>query len=302
MSFTTLQNTPIEIDLLSLVNDNGWTLNGNTATHESCNDGTITYNEPFIANEVYDVSIQIVNISGGLLNIGLGNAVVSYTTAGFKQFTLTSTTATPYLSLYSNANCTVSILSIRKQEADYDISPTSTNTIVYSQENKKWVSFVNYNPDTGFSLFTNLYTFKDAVMYGHTDKVNRNKYYGAEYDSRVNLPFAGNGTKTFQSIAIHCNELLITTENGIKTSLGQVSDLVAKDFEQFILDDGVTTVSIYDREGVSTANFLRDSNTNILTGDRLKGRWTTIELTTTTEKDFKLFKVVLKSQVSTPAE
>ena len=64
-SFTTLQNTPIEIDLLALVNDNGWSFDSDTAIHESCNQGTISLNQTFLANLNYDISLVIESIVEG---------------------------------------------------------------------------------------------------------------------------------------------------------------------------------------------------------------------------------------------
>ncbi len=39
--FTTLQNTPLTIDLLAQARTTGWTINGTQAIHESCNAGYI---------------------------------------------------------------------------------------------------------------------------------------------------------------------------------------------------------------------------------------------------------------------
>jgi hypothetical protein len=302
-NFTTLQNTPIEIDLLALVNDNGWSFNANVAIHESCNAGTITLDSGFTANLSYDISIVIESISAGLLRVGLGNATpIDYTTAGDKSLTLISTTANTKLFLFSNANCRVRVLTVKQQATAADLSPNKTDTIVYTEskvENikSKWTSYLNCYPDTGFSLFTNLYTFKDGSMHSHTDRVNRNRIYGTTYNSRVKLPFSTDQAKTYTNLEIRSNELLITTVDGVETSLGHISDLLAEDFLRFSMADGISVVDVYDNEGIYAAKFLRDK-ANYLEGERLKGSYITVELTTTDEKNFKLYRVIVKSQYS----
>lgn len=303
MAYTTLQNTPIEINLLSLVNDNGWSFLDGKAIHESCNDGFITYDEEFEANAEYEVTLLVESISGGIVRVDFGDySSNDITTTGLTELTIESTTATPKIKVYSNANTVIKVLSIRKLPVDIDLDPTKQETIVYSLDNNKWTRFENYYPDYGFSLFNKQFTFKDGKMYDHSDADNRARFYGNIFPCKIKVPFASPQTRTFQSISIKTDKLLITTEDGITTNLGQVSDLVAQDFNQFTLADGITTVEVYDKEGNFTANFLRDSNTDIITGDRLKGNWIAIELTTTDDNDFRLFKVVLKSQISTPNE
>lgn len=298
----TLQNTPKEINLLELVNDNGWSFNGDKAIHESCNAGTITYSEIFRATFDYTITLNLESISGGYLEVLLGDDSEQFTTAGFKTLTLNSTTINPKLALYSNANCVVQVLTIKKEQTPEDIDEDKTDTIVYSLDAQKWTRYDNYYPDFGFSMFTTMYTFKDGVMYSHNDTENRNTFYGEEFKSRIEVPFSSPMVKTFQSLKIESNKLLITTTDGIQTSLGHVSDLIGQDFEQFTLDDGITTVTVYDKEGNFTANFLRDKNTDINFGDRLKGRYITVKLTTTDDQDFKLYKVIVKFAISTPNE
>lgn len=298
----TYQNTPKEINLLALVNDNGWSFSGDKVIHESCNAGVITYSEIFKANFDYTVTLNIESISGGYLEVRLGNDSEQFTTAGFKTLTLNSTTVNPKLALYSNANCVVQVLTIKQEETPEDIDEDKTDTIVYSLDAQKWTRYDNYYPDFGFSMFTTMYTFKDGVMYSHNDTENRNTFYGEEFKSRIEVPFSSPMVKTFQSLKIESNKLLITTTDGIQTSLGHVSDLIGQDFEQFTLDDGITTVTVYDKEGNFTANFLRDKNTDINFGDRLKGRYITVKLTTTDDQDFKLYKVIVKFAISTPNE
>jgi hypothetical protein len=90
---------------------------------------------------------------------------------------------------------------------------------------------------------------------------------------------------------------MITTEDGVETSLGHISDLIEDDFLRFNLTNGIDSVDIYDNEGIYAAKFLR-AKPEIIDGERLKGNYITVELTTTDEKNFKLYRVIVKSQYS----
>lgn len=302
--YETPQGQPILIDLRDLINDNGWSFVDGFAIHEKCNAGSIVYSEPFYANENYQISISVVSVGVGTLTVHLGNATsANIATAGlYGNIILNSTTANPQLSVYSDTDAKIKVLTIKKQESLTDVADNKTETIVFQKDVGKWVRFDNYYPDFGFSLFTNLYTFKNGTMYSHSDKVNRNTFYGNEYKSRIKAHFVQPKVVTFQSLKIEANRLLVTQTDGIVTSLGQVSDLIAQDFEQFTLDDGTSTLTVYDCEGNYTAEFLRDKATDINFGDRLKGRYITVNLTTTDDQDFQLYKVVIKYNISTPNE
>ena len=155
-----------------------------------------------------------------------------------KQISVNSTTPNPRIVLTSDANTVVEVISV-KDETVVD-KTNSQDNIVYSFDAQKWTRYDNYYPDFGMSMFTNLYSFKDGQMYSHTEKVNKAKFYGQQFQSRIKFQEVQPKVVSYQGIKIECNKLLITTEDGITTSLGQVSDLIADDFEMFNLDDGVT--------------------------------------------------------------
>src|SRR5690606_5222330 len=142
-------------------------------------------------------------------------------------------------------------------------------------------------PESGFSMFTSMFTLKNGKLWKHViDGATPNNFYGVQYHSLVKFPVSSVGVKTYQSIAIHSNKVIGTTENGIETQLGNVTDLITYDFES--------------REGIHYANKLRDA----IMDDKLKGRYIVIELTDEESADtyLQIFKVVLKSNVSTPNE
>lgn len=300
--YSTLDNTPLEIDLVALANTTGWSMEGNVAVHDSCNAGTmylLTF--PIVVGSSYSFSYQVESISGGNIQPSIGTALgVARTVAGFYTETLVATGTTPRFSFYSNANCRVTLMDIKVVVVN--ILTKQKNSIVYSEITNKWVTYLSTSADAGVSLYNRLYTFKLGRMYVHKSNTDsRLNIYGTDYQSVLKFTENQNPTqvKTFQSINYQANQLLITTTDGITTSLGQVSELVAADFLQDSMTDGITSIDVYSLEGVYQSSFRRDKNIDLNEGDTLKGNYITIELINPTGGGIlKLFTVCVNSVVS----
>jgi hypothetical protein len=307
MSFTTLENTPIDIDLVAQSVTTGWSFTGGVAVHEACNAGSIYLNGfSIVAGKTYSITYEITSITGSVgtlyTQVFMGTtAGTQRTAAGFYSETLLCAGSTPRLRFYSTADCVVSIFDI--QEVLSDTSEKQKNTIAYSEQYNKWTSYYTYNPDCGFGLFINLYTFKNGNMYLHeSNSSSRNEFYGVQYQTIVNMPFNQNVAfvSTFESMSVQSNMLMITTSEGVETSLGQISDLIAEDFTKSTMTNGATTVTINQVEGIYSASFMRDINSvgGIVDGDVLKGNWLLVELKTTAATKLKLFSVGVHSEKS----
>lgn len=171
-------------------------------------------------------------------------------------------------------------------------------TIAYNEDMNRWI-FYSFVPEYAFSMFTDMYSFKGGMMYLHRNQnVSRNNFYGTQYASTLKMVFNkdANITKRFQSIKLRANQLLVTTIDGIQTSLGQVSELIDQDFLEDTLSDGVSEVKLYTDEGVYEASFLNDklSEGGLIEGESLKGNYATLELTTTNNQELKLFTISVK--------
>jgi hypothetical protein len=278
MIFSALENSPISVNLLQQANDQGWSLpDGINAVH-SCNAGNLILTAyPVFGGDQYSISYIINSISGGSLQAqSPGSNGAAQTTTGLKVETL-SPTSNGFISFYSNATCSITAFNI------VPISNTAGSTIVYSPINKKWSDRRLIYPDFAWSIYTNtIFGFNGALYSADNGGNSRNLFFGVQYQSFITV--IGNSqpteVKKFKSISIQCNELLITSPEGITTSLGQVSELIQQDFLKSTLTDLSGSVSIYTKEGVYSAQLLRDMNTNLLTGDTLRGNWIMIQFTT----------------------
>ena len=277
----------------------GWRVDGVSAIHESCNAGYILVNGIVLtAGHTYQLSYQL-SIDNGYTRAQVGNVQGIQRTAGGSFIETLTADGDGIIKFYSTGDCTVSLLTYKEVIDTNGIK--SRNTIAFSEPINKWVSFRTYSPDMGFSLFRNLYTLKDGQLYIHQqNSPNRNNFYGIQYKSIINFVSNQQPTivKAFNSISYQANELLVTGDDGITTSLGQISELIEEDFLRTILADATTSINVYDQEGIFQAAFLRDKNIDLINGDALKGNYITIQLMTTNNNVLKIFSIDTNYSVS----
>lgn len=298
MSFSAIENTPISVNLLTQANDTGWSIDGSIATHTACNSGYIRLLKPIIASVTYQVSYAVLSISGGYVQLFAGTTGgIQRTTPGLYVETITSNGTV--LSFFSNANCQIQSFNIRNTVVD--TSNTQQHTPVYSFDEKKWIEFRTIAPDYGFSIYIDMVTMYQGQLWLHENgSPNRNSFYGTQYQTI--FQYVENShpeqLKSYNSIALQSNELLVTTTSGITTSLGQVSELIEQDFIKSVLSDGVSSVNVESVTGIFSASFLKDKNIDLLNGDQLKGNYITIILTTVNGNiALKLFSIAVNASI-----
>ena len=293
-----IQDTPVTVDLLVQGNSRGWTVEGGDAIHEKCNTGKISkLNYPIVAGLQYEFSYTIQYINTGSLTASLGGVnSASRTAPGFYTETITAINTNP-LEFLSDANCRIGPVTIRVITQVYNLKDRST--IVWNEKDNKWTDYRHYNPDCGFSMFANFFMNKNGRTWVSSTEATRNNYFGVQYYSIFKFAANMNQTqpKTFEAISYKANKLMVTTDDGIQTSLGQLSDLVQEDFLKGTLADGVNEVKIYDVEGIYSAGFMK-AKPDVINGDVLKGNWITIELIEVSTGVLKLTNVTVHSERS----
>ena len=279
-----IKNSTKSIDVTPYLNSRGWTIDsqGLQATHTTGITGDIEFlDHKLLAGNIYDLSLEVANISEGNLDVICDSVIVlTINTNGYHQ---TSFTPQHDSHLVLRSSNEVSVQNIQIKLSKDNKTNLENSTVTWSEDRKGWISFRDYIPEQGFSMFTKLYTLKDGKLWAHDDTTNYNNFYGVQYKSSVKFAVAYAQVQTFDSIAIHANKVIGTTEDGIETQLGNISDLITFDFDS--------------REGVHYANLLTDKILN----DKLKGRYIVVELTDEESQGTKLqiFKIVFKSTVST---
>lgn len=285
---TTIQNNAVTFNINQYINDRGWEITSpSVITHSSENSGDLEVLSYNIRPDVsYEYSFTITSISGGSVIVSIGGTSGDpITTSGYIQAVLTSVN-TDNVKIWSDADVVISNFNI-SEISNIEQVDGKTDTITWSEDRKGWVTFKDIIPEVGFSMYTNLFTIKNGALWIHKyEGTTPNNFYGVQYSSKVKFPVSSVGVKTYHSIAVHANKVVATSENGITTQLGNVSDLINFDFSS--------------QEGIHYANLLRDKVLN----DKLKGRYIVIELSDeeSNATRMQIFKIVLKSQISTPNE
>lgn len=295
--YTSIENNPIQVDLLTAANDTGWSQLNGIATHVACNSGYITLlNYPVTKGNIYQITYTILTISGGYLAAFVGGTEgTHHTTADIYVETITAT-ADGVIKLFSNANCTVQLFNLKNLTVNDGV------TIVMAAKTKKWSDFRTMYPTFGFSIQE-----RSVVWYlgnGYVQQngsMSRNNFFGEQFQSSIQFVEAKEPVllKTYNSLVLQSNQLLVTDTDGITTSLGQISELAEIDFIKGYLNDGISNVQVVSQEGIFSACFLRDKNSSLLEGEVLKGNWITVTLTSLNgSAPLQLFSVAVNASQS----
>jgi len=110
MSFTTLENAPVDIDLVAAARDTGWSVDGTNATHILCNAGKMYAIAPItaVAGTTYHIAYNVLSISGGHVQFFIGTGAGQViTTPGFVDDVIVAGGADTRGYFYSDAACVI---------------------------------------------------------------------------------------------------------------------------------------------------------------------------------------------------
>lgn len=295
MIYQGTENNDIVVNLLTQANDTGWSiLPGGIAQHISCNSGFITLlGYPIIAGHTYTVTYTILTISGGTVYTLIGdNDSSTHSSPDIYIDTITAVNSDP-IKIHSNANCTVQLFNVK------DVTLDDAVTIIYSALNKNWSDNRTLYPDFGLSIYERAILSQNGDIYFQQNGADdRNNFFGTAYQSSIKFVDAKNpdSISGFESLNYQANMLMVTTQDGVTTSLGQVSTLIDTDFIKEKLQSAGLEVINYQKDNVYSASFLPDSNEDAVNGSALRGNYCIVELITVDgSTPLKLFSVEVKT-------
>lgn len=280
-----IENNVLTFDVTPYLTDRGWVISSNNSmTHTPPNTGEFEVLSTNIREGgTYEYSFNVTNLESGSLIFMIGGVEAPIvTTNGYFQGQVTALTDEK-IKVWADGQVTITGINISEMISE----DNSLSTLTWGELRKGWVTFKDLIPESGFSMYTNLFTLKEGNLWIHSELSTPNFIYGKQRYSTVKFPVSSIGVKTYHTIAVHANKVLGTTEEGITTELGNVTDLITYDFDT-------------SSDGVHYANKLRDA----LLNEKLKGRYIVVELSdeeTSTQK-LQLFKVVIKGEISSPNE
>lgn len=277
--YQAIENNRILIDLTQAARSSGWTVNGTTASHDSCNSGNLyLLNYPLTIGQVYRYTFQINYVttpSYVTTNFGMPQTVSGLVDEAF-------TADATQLYFFANGECQIQDFAIEVDRVEVGIY--EQNTIAWAEKLNKWTSFYTYIPESAFSLFTKSFPWLDGEVYvQEANTSDRCNFFGVQYPATIY--FSTNQqpslAKTYIAVNYQANQLLITPPSGIGTQTGQTSELIAVDFLQEVLADAVSpSVFVYEAEGLYKASYMR-AFPDLINGNELKGNYLTMGLQTT---------------------
>jgi len=95
-------------------------------------------------------------------------------------------------------------------------------TVSFQENVRGWTSFKTYVPESSVSCSSDYYSFDKGELYiHHDDSVNRNQFYGDDYESEITLLFndAPSTIKNFETINYEGTQakIIATTESTVRT-------------------------------------------------------------------------------------
>jgi hypothetical protein len=298
--FTAIENNPIIVNLVAQANYTGWAINNDgTASHVSCQSGNITLlNYTVIPDHIYQITFTILSISSGYISAFVGGVEgIRHTVSDIIIETIIAGDSES-IKLFSNGACQVQLFNVVDITTDTD--PT---TIVFASKNRKWSDTRTQYPSIGISIFErSIIVISGNVYVQQVGSGSRNNFQGVAFQSSIKFVDAKNPAQVhdYESLNYQANMLLVTTINGVLTSLGQITTLLDTDFIKQKLVSNGQTVTLYQKDNVYSASFLGDANEDGVNGTGMRGNYIICELITVDgSTPLNLFSVDIKqSKVS----
>lgn len=159
-------------------------------------------------------------------------------------------------------------------------------TLLFSEEENSFDSFVSFNPEMMATVGTVLCTFLNGQIWTH-DSTDFNTFYGTSYESNIKLIFNDNSPMKKQPMSIttssntkwDCPEIITQVKSYGSTN--QQSTLVEQEFSLL--------------EGQYSASFKRDNNSpgGKWNGSFLKGNWVSVKMRKQDATDLATLEVVV---------
>lgn len=289
--YGTITNEPFEVDVLVDARDNGWSISGGLAIHESCNEGFIkNRNLVTEAGKDYKVTYTVSGRTSGEVYVIVGGEDgISRIANGTYTETITATD-TSGVQFWSDGDLAVSVLII----ADGEIEGA---TLVFNEKYDTFVGWRSYVPNYATKFLDDVLVFQNGTMWRQNSNPVRNNFFGDQYPSIIKfyVNVEPSKIKNFYTIRLKSNKVWAVTEIMIPPRVGKSNGQRSR------LKTG--RFKVY--QGDFFADFMRDMNDprflnelDALTqGALLQGNWMEITLENTDTGEVRLASVDVQVDV-----
>ena len=98
------------------------------------------------------------------------------------------------------------------------ITDPDNSTIAWSPTAEKWLTFYSFIPEMYANIQNKFFSFKDGQMWQHNKLATRNRFYGTDYDSKIEIISKGNpsSVKAYKAISLEGDSKWKTTLSNAK--------------------------------------------------------------------------------------
>ena len=283
--YNVFKNGSVQIIAVDDYQDNGWSISGNSAIHDSLNSGYLENSIFYSDLEIeYELTLNLVEITGGSFRVYIGNTLLKeFTSAGVKTIPI-PVGSIGKLRFWSNADMYFTSEVIAKGEVD-------PQTILFDNDNNAFVGNASYTADFITKFLDDFYRFENGSLYRLNANESRNTFGGITYPSKITfyINSAPTADKDFFTIIFdssdpwHVEEILIAPKEGkVK---GQKSRIKKGNFKLY--------------KGKYVADFLRDMNdprfqdelSALMGGAELSGKIMKVTISNTQTTETRLINI-----------
>lgn len=181
--YTVFKNGSLDVIFSESYQDNGWSIANGVAIHDRINSGFLR-NTVFrtIPNEEYTVRLNVIQVLNGSLKVIVGGVeAANITTPGNIEFQATAIDSTGLL-FWSDGDVSFTDVVVILGQTEY-------RTILFSEDNNKFVGEVSYSADIMNKFLDDFYSFKEGGLWKHNVNETRNSFYGVVHPSEITFVF-----------------------------------------------------------------------------------------------------------------
>lgn len=292
MSFVTLKNTPIEIDLAQLAVDNGWRISGGVAYHEGCFAGYIELKNTVVTEETdYVVEFEVVDYVSGGVNVIVGGVSGASITA---NSVVTQTISVPdnpdnlLVKFYSDGELGVKYFNIYPVLEDAD----NGQVLGFNIDQNKWTTYYSGERENMLKFINDFFAFQNGRLWKMNANLTRNNFFGVQYTSKFTLVLNVNPTEIKNLFAVRQKSNKVW---GIPSIVIPPSEGKANGMESDILSGNFEVLN----NGDFFADFLRDKTDPrfvdelqaLFEGAQLQGNYAIITFENTSTEEIRTLSI-----------
>lgn len=180
-SYTTLKNTPLYINLADDIIDQGWSISGGFAYHDSCNSGYIEKTFDLSSDTEWTFEYTIPSVTTGGISLIVGDQEGDlHTSSGTFTETFTITGSNVLVRFFSTGENVLELLKIYPEN-----DKSGAITWAFNEDFDRWCGNHSYTPEMYGKFVNSLFVFRDGEIWEQNVNEVRNNFFGEQFTSQI---------------------------------------------------------------------------------------------------------------------